>query len=287
MAHGEVVLHRVGRIERAQGTRDVERHRPARARVLRELQAAADADDVRIERHDEARGRHAGPDAEIERILPHHPPHEQVQPLAGAAGRRAREEIADERSGRHAAVGRAQVERHRPLREAIERVPHIVAAWVAFDEEPLQRTVRREYLMHQPEQRDDVRASNPAVHELAERFAVARRLEVAHELHGRAAHQRHDPLDRVHHAADPAKRQARGDERHNFPVVARGKPAHDLDRVGGGIGLVEALVEPVQRRLQRVRARISNLQSLISNLDSRISNQQSAISNKQFRGLSL
>ena len=82
VAEREVVLHRIVRIERAQRRGDVARHPPARAGVARQPQAPADADHVRVERHDQLRRRHARPDAEIERVAPHHPAQEQIQPLA-------------------------------------------------------------------------------------------------------------------------------------------------------------------------------------------------------------
>jgi hypothetical protein len=55
VAEREVVLDRIVRVEAAQRRRDVARHAPARTRVAREPQAAADADHVRVERHDELR----------------------------------------------------------------------------------------------------------------------------------------------------------------------------------------------------------------------------------------
>ncbi len=111
VAEREVVLHRIERIERAQRRGDVARHPPARAGVRRQPQAAADADHVRVERHDQLRRRHARPDAEIERVAAHHPAQKQVQPLARRPGRRARKEVADARAasarGRRRLSGRA------------------------------------------------------------------------------------------------------------------------------------------------------------------------------------
>ena len=113
---------------RAQRRGDVARHPPARAGVARQPQAAADANHVRVERHDQLRRRHARPDAEIERVAPHHPAQEQIQPLAAAARRRPRKEVADARPLRHAAVRGVQIERQRARRKAVERVRDIVGA---------------------------------------------------------------------------------------------------------------------------------------------------------------
>ena len=54
-------------IETPERRRDVLRHPPARARVASQTKAAADADHVRVERHDQLRRRDARPHAEIER----------------------------------------------------------------------------------------------------------------------------------------------------------------------------------------------------------------------------
>ena len=74
---------------------DVGGHLPSRARIARQSQAPPDANDVRVERHDELDGGHALPDAEIHGVAPDHPAQKQIQPLARAAARRAREEVRD------------------------------------------------------------------------------------------------------------------------------------------------------------------------------------------------
>jgi hypothetical protein len=53
MADREVVFHGIGRIELSQRRRDVARHPPSRAGVLGQAQAAADADHVGVERHNQ------------------------------------------------------------------------------------------------------------------------------------------------------------------------------------------------------------------------------------------
>src|SRR5688572_23215593 len=78
MAQREVVLHRVLRIEPPQRSRDVPRHGPPGARVAGQTKAPADANDVRVERHDELGRRHARPDAEVEPVATDHPTQEQI-----------------------------------------------------------------------------------------------------------------------------------------------------------------------------------------------------------------
>jgi hypothetical protein len=53
MTEREVVLHRVAGVEGTQRIGDFPGHRPARAGVTREAEAAADPDHMSIERHDE------------------------------------------------------------------------------------------------------------------------------------------------------------------------------------------------------------------------------------------
>ena len=67
------------------------------------------------------RRRHARPDAEVHFVGPRHPAKEQVQPLAGAAGRWPRKEVTDARPARQAAVRAPHVERERARRKAVER----------------------------------------------------------------------------------------------------------------------------------------------------------------------
>src|SRR5262249_7712890 len=53
VAEREVVLHGIVGVEATERRGDVARHRPSRAPVARQTQTPADADDVRVERHDQ------------------------------------------------------------------------------------------------------------------------------------------------------------------------------------------------------------------------------------------
>ena len=133
---------------------------PARARIARQPQTAADADDVGVERHDELGRRHARPDAEIERVAAHHPAQEQVQPLARAARPTAAERSSRRRAARHAPVGRPQIERQRTRREAVERRARRPRR---AGRRPRGRTpsidpARVDHLLQDPQQRDEVGA---------------------------------------------------------------------------------------------------------------------------------
>jgi hypothetical protein len=85
VAQRKVVADGIDRIQRAQPLRDLRRHLPARARARREAQAAAEANDMRVERDDELSGADAGPAAGIDFVAADHPAQEQIQPLAAAA----------------------------------------------------------------------------------------------------------------------------------------------------------------------------------------------------------
>src|SRR5215813_5423095 len=98
VAKREVVPHRIGRIELPERSRDVLRHPPPWAAVSSQSKTPAHADDVRVERHDQLRRRHAGPHTKIEAVAAHHPTEKQVEPLAGAASRGPRKEVAHTRT---------------------------------------------------------------------------------------------------------------------------------------------------------------------------------------------
>src|ERR1035437_7362990 len=93
VAERVVVLDGVVRVEPPQRRRDVARHVPPGTRVAREPQAAPHTNHVRVERDDQLGGRYARPDAEIERVAPHHPSKKQVEALAAASRGGARGKI--------------------------------------------------------------------------------------------------------------------------------------------------------------------------------------------------
>ena len=259
----EVVFHGIRGIEPAQRVRDVTSHRPPRARVARQPQAPPDANDVRVERHDEPGRGHARPHAEIQRVAAHHPPQEQIEPLAGAAGRRAREEIAHavalplERT-----VCRGHVQLERSNRKAVERVRDVGGGWVvAFEEEPLDRARTVDHLLDDPQQRDDVRSANPAVHEPGERLPLSDGIERAHVGRRPIADDRQQPLDRLQDARHPAEGERRRAEADDLAIVGPLVAPDDLNRIGRRIGIVELGVEPVQGTFQQlvIESRGSNI----------------------------
>jgi len=210
---------------------------------------------VRVERDDQLRRRHARPDAEIERVAPDHPPEEQIQALAAAARRRPREEVADAgtsfRRPRRAAVHRFHVERQGARRKAVERPFHIVGVGIVpLEEESFDRAGAFDHLLHHPEQRGEVGAARPSVHEVTKARGVAARIERADRARRLRTHGREQALDRLQHAADAAEREGRGAEADDFAIVRAIVAADDLNRIGGRIGIVEVAVQPIERRFE-------------------------------------
>ena len=52
---------------------------------MRQSEAAADANDMRVERHDQPRPIDTRPDPEIQRVVTHHPAEKEIQAFARAA----------------------------------------------------------------------------------------------------------------------------------------------------------------------------------------------------------
>jgi len=252
VAQREVVLDRIVRVEAAQRRRDVACHRPAGARVARQPQAAADADHVRVERHDELRRRNARPEAEIERIVAHHPAQKQIQPLASGSRRRAGEEVTDAGPPGHPAVRRFQVERERARRETVERRFEIVRRRIVrVGEEAFDRSRAIDHLRHQPDECGQIRTARPAMHDAGKRRPVARRIEPADVRRRPRTDDGEDALDRLQHARHAAEGERRRDESHHLAIVRPLEPPDDLDGVGRGVGVVELGVQPIEDGLQR------------------------------------
>ena len=204
-----------------------------------------------IERHDQLRGRHPLPHAEIERVAADHPAEKQIQPLARGSGRRPREEVTDARTFRDAAVRGLQIERHRARGKTVERGREVVGCGVPpFEKEPLHRSGAIHHLPKQPQHGDDVGFARPAVDDAGKRRAVAARIEPAHIGGGRRPDHGQHPLDRLQHAGHAPERERGGDEPDDLPVVVSSKPPDDLDRVGRGIRVVEIGVQLVEDGFQ-------------------------------------
>ena len=82
---------------RAEPRRDLLGHLPVAAAPAREADRARHVLDVRVDRDEERRRRHARPEPEVGRLPPDHPAEEEVQALARPAGGRAREPVRDSR----------------------------------------------------------------------------------------------------------------------------------------------------------------------------------------------
>ena len=192
---------------------DIGGHPPARAGVAREPQAVTEADDVRVERHDQLAPAIARPHAEIDLVTAHHPAQVKIQPLARATGGRPREEVAHAGALRHASVDASHVERQGAsakscrARHRRQRRPRSSPSRRTARPIPIASSICRR--IHSSAAR-----STPRV----QRCTIARSSGCG--ASGSNAHERrrmrcHDPNSvaiEFRHARDPAERQRRGAE---------------------------------------------------------------------------
>ena len=212
-----------------------------------------------VQRHDKDSGRDASPESQVEAVAANHPAQEQVEPFAGAAGGGTREEIADAGPLRHAPIGRREIQRQRPPRKALDGGTHIRGAGiVAFEKKTFNRFRAVDHLLHQPDQRDEIGATNPPVDDIVEFGCFPGRIESADILARVLAHHRDHSFDRLQDAGHTSKGERRGTEPDHFTIVRPFESPDDLNRIGRRIGIFEAGVQLVQRRLQSL-----NLQSAL------------------------
>ena len=254
VAERKIEPDRIVRIDGAQRRRDVRRHPPARRRVARQSQAAAEPDDVRVERHDQLCRRDRRPDAEIHLVAPHHPAEEQVQPLARAAGRRARKEIAHAAARRKAPAVRRAGDRA-PARgdEKLSSAPPTSGSLASKPStkkpsiEPDRSSICRRSQSSATRSRPRVQRWTMPRSATCGAAGSNARTNVA----GRAPRMRDERLDGVEHAGHAPERQRRGAEADDLAVRRVAVAPDDLDRIGRGVLAVVVLIERVQPRPQR------------------------------------
>ena len=197
-------------------------------------------------------GGNVRPDPEIDRIAADHPAQEQIQPLARASARRAREEVArrrDAASGCHTPGADSVCERARGKR--FERAGEIGALGiVTLEKERLDRSLLQHALKDEDE-RGEIVALRPAMDDRLEVARLPSRIERAHVRRGRRPHHGEQPLDRLQHARDTSERERRGAESRDLAIGGIFEAADELYGVGGGIDAVERAVERVEPLLQR------------------------------------
>jgi hypothetical protein len=81
------------------------------------------------------------------------------------------------------------------------------------------------------------------MHERLDAGAVTDRLEAADESRGMRAHHSEQRLDRMQHGRDAAERERRRAKAHHLAVGRRSVSPHDVDGIGGGVDVVERLVQ--------------------------------------------
>ncbi len=244
MTEGKIVPNRIRPVYRAERRCDFRRHLPARGRVAGQSKATTKPDDVRIERNDEPRRGHKCPCSEIDRIAPDHPAQEQIQPLAGAARGRAREEIADAGSLRNSAICDAQIRLQGTDRERLEREANVRCRGVVTgDEEALDRPRFAEHPLQDQQQRHEIASTDPAMYEGLDRGSMQRWIERPDEGRWTGPHDREQRFDRLEDAGHTAERERRGAERDDLAIVRRRVAPDDVDGISRGGDVVKRAIE--------------------------------------------
>ena len=207
-----------------------------------------------VERNDEPGRGHQCPRSEVDGVAPDHPPQKEIQPLAGAPLRGTREEITDAWTLWNAAVCGRQVGLQRAHRERLESQPDVRCGQViARHEEPLDGPRFPQYPLQDEQQRDDVASPDPAMHERIERCAMTCRIERPDKRRRPRPHHRQQRFNGLEHAGDTAERQRGGAEADDLAVVRRRVAPDDVNRIGGGVYVIERPVEIVEPWLERRR----------------------------------
>ena len=162
---------------------------------------------------------------------------------------------------RNAAIGRPQVERHRPRARSC-RAPRVCPRRPGSPSRKNHSTAAApiEHLVQHPEQRDDVRAARPPMDERRSAAPSRCRLEAADELGRTLAHH----IDAA--AGSTAARSTRGRTpgRRRRSRRPPGRRSREYRRtiwigIGGRVGHVEAVVQPVEGRFEMAALRASAL----------------------------
>ena len=99
--------------------------------------------------------------------------------------------------------------------------------------------------------------------DIGKRGAVTMGIEAAHVGRRLAVHHPDHALDRLQHARNASEGQRRGAKTYDLAIFIRLPTPDNLDGISGRVGIVEALVQPIERGFQLDR---SILQSAICNL---------------------
>jgi hypothetical protein len=207
---------------------------------------------MRVERHDQFRRRDARPDSEIHCVVANHPAQEQIQPLAGAATRRARKKIRHTGTRLPIAVRRAKVGPHRSRGKRFERLGQVgCARIVPVEKERLDRSFLQHSLKNDDERRQIV-PLRPAVNDWLQIARLPHRIERSDVRRGRPPHHGKQALERLQHARDTSERERSSAECCDLAIRWIFKAPYELNGVGRGIDAIERGVKPVEPQLERV-----------------------------------
>jgi len=121
---------------------------------------------------------------------------------------------------------------------------------VASEKVSLDGSLLRQHAAHDPQERDQINTADPAVDQRAQWFAVSNGVKITDERGGVWAQHDEQRLYTIQHAGHTPERQGRSAERHHFLVLGLGVAPHDLHRVDCRLGVIERVVQLVERRLQ-------------------------------------
>ena len=206
-----------------------------------------------IERHDQLSGPHRPPHAEIDFIAAHHPAQEQIEPLAGAAGRGPRKEIADAGALRDAAVDRGA--RRAPGR-ACEKLSSAPPTSTSESASPSAKNCstdpdcssicRRIHSSAASRRRASTGAPSPAA-----RGAALTDRTRGRNCAGRPPMMRNSVEIDASTLATRPKASAAAQKPAISPILGPRERAHQLHRVGGRVLAVVVVVQALERRRQR------------------------------------
>jgi len=258
VAEREVEANRVAGVGQAQGARDLLGGAPGEVAPAGEPQAAGHSGHVGVERHQQRRGGHLRPEAEIDAVrAANHPAQVEVPPLGRAAGPRIGAEVADPAP---ASVGEQLKRRWRLAqlrREAGQRLakgsrrPLCDCLFEQPGEARPQRPVPPPHPAGRGQKRRDVLGRVEAVAESGQGRCVGVPGEARSEgRRGWSGHPQHR-LDPGLEYVGPAVGEAGGEKSGHLGVSRVGVAARELHRVGGQPRRrVEPALEAVEDRSQ-------------------------------------
>lgn len=232
MAEREVEAKRVGGVDPPEGIRDLPRRGPPRRPAPRQAQVPADAEDVRVQRDDERRRRHAGPEAQVDPVVrADDPAQEQEKALERASVSPVRNEMLKtvRQPGLSAYGRRIGSQERREPGEGRTKVRSLAVEPV--EEHVLERPVQPERLADREEKKNDVLAPAEAISDPLEPIVDLRRLGGSDRSRRTRTQAGEDFSNRPGSDIRPAVGERGRDKGRDFPVGPGLIPAGESDGI--------------------------------------------------------